>query len=73
MSRRLTNYERRVRVFGSEDGMDWTPLVADGLVFDYSRYMDISNREIRLPKNNCRQFKISIAGIADARSRRFWS
>jgi hypothetical protein len=62
----LTNYERRVSVFGSDDGEDWTPLVAGGLVFDYSRYMDIGNREIRLPKNGYRQFKVSIAGIADA-------
>ncbi len=62
----LQNFERRVRVFGREEGMGWTPLVADGVVFDYSRYMDLSNREIRLPKNDCRQLKINIAGIADA-------
>jgi hypothetical protein len=63
----LTNFERRVRVLGREEGMGWTTLVADGLVFDYARYMDVSNREIRLPKNGCRQFKVSIAGIADSR------
>jgi hypothetical protein len=61
----LQNFERRVRVFGREEGMGWKPLVADGVVFDYSRYMDISNGEIRLPKNGCRQLKISIAGITD--------
>ena len=67
----LTNFERRVRVFGSDDGDDWTPLVTDGLVFDYSRYMDIGNREVRLPKNDYRQFKVSIAGIADAKESPF--
>jgi hypothetical protein len=61
----LTNFERRVRVFGSQDGKEWKPLVADGLVFDYSRYMDVNNREIRLPKNDCRQLKIVISGIDD--------
>ena len=62
----LQNFERRVRVLGREEGMGWTTLVADGVVFDYSRYIDLSNREIRLPKNKCRQLKINIAGIADA-------
>ena len=62
----LTNYERRVRVYGSNDGTDWTPVVAGRLVFDYSRYMDISNRDVNLPKNGYRQFKVSISGIVDA-------
>jgi hypothetical protein len=67
----LTNYERRASVFGSNDGKDWTPLVAGALVFDYSRYMDVSNHEIRLPKNRFRQFRIRIAGIADAKESPF--
>ncbi len=61
----LTDFERRVRVSGSNDGQQWTPLVGKGLLFDYSRYMDISNHEIRLPKNDFRQFKVSIADITN--------
>jgi hypothetical protein len=61
----LRNYERRVSVLGSKDGTDWTPLVEKSLIFDYSRYMDIGNREIRLPKNGFRQLKILIAGVSD--------
>lgn len=67
----LTNYERRVRVFGSNDGEKWTELVANGLVFDYSRYMDIQNQRIRLPKNTYRQLKVNITGIADAKESPF--
>ena len=67
----LTDFERRVSVFGSNDGIEWTPLVSGGLVFDYSRYMDISNHEIRLPENDYRQFRVSIAGIADTRESPF--
>ncbi len=37
------------------------------LIFDYSRYLDIDNHEIRLPKNAFRQLKIVISGIADAK------
>jgi hypothetical protein len=66
----LTNYERRVRVLGGRDGADkaaYAPLVNDGLVFDYSRYMDVSNREIRLPKNQARRFEIQFADIVDSK------
>jgi len=67
----LTNFERRVHVYGSSDGAQWTPLVAGRLVFDYSRYMDISNREVSLPKNGYRHLKVSITGIADAKESPF--
>ena len=61
----LADYERRVRVFGSDDGSNWAPLVSDGLIFDYSRYMDIESREIRLPKNSHRQFKVVVDDVTD--------
>jgi hypothetical protein len=67
----LRDYERRVRVLGSKDGAEWTPLAAGGLVFDYSRYIDLSNCEIRLPKNDFRQLKILLSGIADAKESPF--
>jgi hypothetical protein len=61
----LRDFQRRVQVFGSNDGANWSPLVADGLIFDYSRYMDVSNREIRLPANSHRQFKVIIDDVTD--------
>lgn len=42
----LADFERRVHVFGSRDGQAWEPL-ADGRIFDYSRYMDV--REVEMP------------------------
>ncbi len=67
----LTNFERRVHVYGSDDAATWTPLVTGRLVFDYSRYMDVSNREVRLPTNGYRHLKVSISGIADAKESPF--
>ena len=61
----LRNYERKVRVSGSADGATWTPLVTDGIIFDYSQYMDVSSREIAIPKNNYREFKVTIEDMAD--------
>jgi hypothetical protein len=56
----LTDYEHRVRVFGLKSGSDWTPLVEGGVIFDYSRFMDIRNRDVALPLNQYRQFKIVV-------------
>jgi hypothetical protein len=61
----LVDYERRVRITGSPDGMKWTPRVENGRIFDYSRYIDVANREIKLPKNTDRRFLVFIDGLAD--------
>jgi hypothetical protein len=61
----LVNYERKVRVAGSADGVKWTPLLADALLFDYTRFMDVSRREIPLPANTFRQFKLTIEDVIE--------
>lgn len=63
----LLNYERRLEVLGSDDGKDWSPLVNNGLVFDYSRFMDVRNNEVHLPKNRYRKLKIIVNAITDSR------
>ena len=67
----LMNYERKVQVAGSVDGVKWETLVQSAVIFDYSKYMDVSNREIALPKNNDREFKITIEDVADERESPF--
>jgi hypothetical protein len=57
----LSNFEHRLKVFGSRDGTQWWSLVADGLVFDYSRYMDVRSSDVELPGNDFRRFKLEIA------------
>lgn len=56
----MTDHEHRVQVFGSRDGKNWTPLVGDAPIFDYSRYMDVNNRDIPFPQNAYRWFKLRI-------------
>lgn len=56
----LSNDEHRVQVFGSNDGKNWALLVRDASIYDYSRYMDISNRDIALPANTYREFKLVV-------------
>jgi hypothetical protein len=59
----LTNYQQRAQVSGSNDGQDWQALVSDALIFDHSRYMDVSNRQIGLPENRYRFFRIVIRDV----------
>jgi hypothetical protein len=63
----LADYEHRVRVYGSRTGSDWTPLVSDGVIFDYSRFMDIRNRDIVFPANQYRQLKLVVEQELDDR------
>jgi hypothetical protein len=63
----LVDYEHRVGVFGSQSGKDWVPLVTDGVIFDYSRFMDIRNRDVALPANSYRQFKLVVEQELDDR------
>jgi len=61
----LKNFERQVSVFGSSDANEWKRLVADALIFDYSRYMDIANSKIILPDNDYRNLKVVIKEVTD--------
>ncbi len=45
----LRNFEHHVRIESSADGKIWRPLVEDGLIFDYSQFMDVRNVAIELP------------------------
>jgi hypothetical protein len=63
----LADYEHRVRVYGSRTGGDWTLLASDGLIFDYSRFMDIRNRDVVIPTNVYRQLKLIVEQELDDR------
>ena len=63
----LADYERRVRVFGSQTGAQWAPLVSDGAIFDYSRFMDVRNRDVVIPPNDFRRFKLVVEHELDDR------
>ncbi len=67
----LEDYEHRVRVYGSKDGKDWALLERDGLIYDYTRFMDIRNRDIEFPANVFRVFKIVVEAEMDNRESPF--
>jgi hypothetical protein len=63
----LVNFEHRLQVFGSVDGENWTQLVKDAEIYDYSRYMVVSNRDVSLPANSYRQFKVVVEEAVQTR------
>jgi hypothetical protein len=63
----LADFERRVRVYGSRSGVDWAPVVSEGAIFDYSRFMDVRNRDVVLPANDFRRFKLVVEHELDDR------
>lgn len=67
----LTDYEHRVRVSGSKNGEEWSPLTSDGLIFDYTRHMDVRNGDIPLPDNTSRWFKLVVEQVLDERESPF--
>lgn len=44
----LSNFEHHVKVEASTDGESWQTLVEDGLIFDYSQFMDVRNLNVDL-------------------------
>ncbi len=61
----LKDFERRVSVLGSDDGAAWQPLTSDGMIFDYSRFMDVANGDIPLARNAFRHLKLVIQEVVD--------
>lgn len=55
------DFEYTLQIQGSNDGQNWQALVDNALIYDYSRYMTIGNRDVALPANSYRQFKIVVA------------
>lgn len=61
----LRNFERRVTILGLPENDEPKLLVSDSLIFDYSRYADISNQSLSLPKNEYRAFRLVIKEVND--------
>ena len=67
----LKDYECRVRVFGSGDDFRWMPLEEDGLIFDYSRFIDVKNRDVSLADNDYRRYAVEIIPVENVQESLF--
>jgi hypothetical protein len=62
----LRDFERAVSVFMGETTQAWQLVMADALLFDYSRYMDVAQHALRLPATVTGRFlKVVISDVTD--------
>ena len=61
----LKDFEKSVNVSTSTDGITWSPLVSDGLIFDYERFLDFRRTSIDIPESKSRRFKVKISNATD--------
>jgi len=62
------NFEYSLQIQGSTDGNDWHVLVENAAIYDYSRFMAVGNRDIALPANSYRYFKLTVAKATQTRA-----
>lgn len=62
------DFEYSLQIHGSADGKDWQLVVNNTTIYDYSRYMAVGNRDIALPVNSYRHFKIVVAKASQTRT-----
>ena len=62
----LRDFERSVAVYVGATTQAWQLAVADALLFDYARYMDVAQHEVRLPQHAAGRFvKLVISAVTD--------
>jgi len=59
------DFEYAIQVQAAEDGENWQQLVDNTVIYDYSRFMTFGNRDIELPGNSYRYFKLIVAKAVD--------
>ncbi len=65
----LRDYERTLRVSTSADGAAWSALLPEAQLFDYTRYMDVAQREAAFPAPATTRFvKLEIFRADDAKT-----
>ena len=60
------DFEYGLQIYGSADGKDWRLLVNNAVIYDYSRYMAVDQRDIALPSNHDKFLKIVVAKATQA-------
>lgn len=60
------NYEKKVAVYGSQDGQTWHPVVTNQPIYDYTRFFDLRNNRVELPRNDFATIKVEISNISES-------
>ncbi|MBD3242127.1 MAG: DUF3999 family protein [Chitinivibrionales bacterium] len=60
-----TNFEKSVRVYGSDNRRNWTPLGPAEPIFDYTRFVDVRNTKVRFPARAYRYYEVRIDNVTE--------
>lgn len=60
-----TNFEKSVRVYGSDNRTSWTPLGPAEPIFDYTRFVDVRNTKVRFPARAFRYYEVRIDNVTE--------
>lgn len=61
----ISNFEKLVTVSASNDGQNWSTLVSDVPIYDYSRFVNIRKDTIRFQPANFTKFRLEISNIIE--------
>ena len=61
------NYEKHVTIYGSDDRQTWTLIAERQPVFDYSKFLDLSNERVACAAASFRCYRIEIENIAESK------
>lgn len=62
----LKDFERSVDVLGSDNGTTWSPITENAVVFDYTRFMDVHNHDVKLPRRvSFRYLKLVVHDVSE--------
>jgi len=61
----LRNFEKDVTVSGSDDMNSWEEIAAGQAVFDYSRFLDLRNENVRLAPGRSKYLRISVSNLSE--------
>ncbi len=66
----LRDFEHRVSVFASDGDQGWTLLADDGMIFDYSRFIDMRNEEVAFAETPAKRLRLVIDDVTDQQESR---
>jgi len=61
----LIDFERQVSVFGKTADGEWSALVTNALLYDYTRFIDLRQTRVRLPPGSFKTFRVEIDQVTE--------
>lgn len=64
------DFDKTVMIEAAETDGTWKVLLSDGLIFDWTRFVDLSRYEVAFPPTQSRRLRVTFSGATDERRAR---